>query len=334
LTLTVAAWAGLARGAVIGLERVVVSGEEYVRVGEWAEKDDLKMVWRKKEDPILVSNKTVSIRLACDSHRAQINGVNVSLCLPVVNRSGVPWIAMADVEKTLEPTLFPQKTAARVRTICLDPGHGGSDPGESTGENHEKKYTLLLAQAVAKALQAEGFKVVLTRTNDVYVDLKERPARAARAGADLFVSLHYNSGGPSLRGVEVHCLAPEGMNSSNAGAGTGNYPAYPGNAKDDRNVLLAYLMQKSLTKSLGLDDLSVKRGHLEVLREATMPAILIEGGFMSNPQEAKKIYDSDFRQRMARSIADGILAYKNATEEAEVSALRAPVGAARGQGRN
>jgi N-acetylmuramoyl-L-alanine amidase len=322
--MVLAAWAGpaLAGGAVNGLERIVVSGAEYVRVSEWAEKDDLKMVWRKKDEPILVTNQSASLRLTPNALKAQINGVNVSLSLPVLNRNGVPWISLADAQKILQPILFPQKTPERLHTICLDPGHGGIAPGTRDGDHLEKQYTLLLALAVEKLLQAEGFKVVLTRTNDVFVDLPPRPALAAKAGADLFVSLHYNSGIPSLRGVEVHCMAPAGMKSSNGGSGIGSEVFNPGNVFDDRNILLAYEVLKSITTSLPLVDIGVKHSHLAVLKDARMPAILIEGGFMSDPQDAKNIYDADFRQRMARSIVDGILAYKKAVQEADVSSLK------------
>jgi N-acetylmuramoyl-L-alanine amidase len=329
-----AAWAAPAATGVIGLERIAISGAEYVRVGDWADKDDLKMVWRKKEEPILLTNQSSSVRLTPESLKAQINGVNVSLSLPVITRNGIPWISLADLQKTLQPILFPQKSPARVRTICLDPGHGGRDTGARDGEHSEKQYTLLLALAVEKLLQAGGFKVVLTRTNDVYVDLPARPALAEKAGADLFVSLHYNSGVPSLHGVEVHCMAPAGMKSSNGGSGTGGDAASPGNASDDRNILLAYEVLKSITTSLPLDDIEVKHSHLAVLREARMPAILMEPGFMSDPQDAKNIYDSDFRQRMARSIVDGILAYKKAVEETEIGSLRLPPRPAPAQGRN
>src|SRR5208282_2777872 len=106
------------------------------------------------------------------------------------------------------------------------------------------------------------------------------------------------------------CLAPPGMNSSDEGGGSANHPAEPGNAQDERNVLLAYFVQKSITGGLPLDDLGLKRSHFEVLRLARVPAILIEGGFLSNPQDAKNIYDHAFRKRMARAIADGIIAYK------------------------
>jgi N-acetylmuramoyl-L-alanine amidase len=316
--LLLAVWAGPALAGANGLQRVPVSGADYVRVGEWAERNSLTMVWRKADDFVVVSNSASGLRLETDSRSArksQIGGVPVWLSLPAIQRGGVPWISLADVETTLQPVLFPQKSRARVQTVCLDPGHGGSDTGEVAGGNYEKKYNLLLALAVEKLLQAEGFKVVLTRTNDVYVDLAERPAIAAKAGADLFVSLHYNSGPSALRGVEVHCLPPAGMKSSNAGGGRGGDPAYPGNAQDSRNILLAYQVLKSISTALPIEVIGVKREHYKVLREAHMPAILIEGGFMTDPQDAKRIYDADFRQRMARSIADGILAYKKAVEE-------------------
>jgi N-acetylmuramoyl-L-alanine amidase len=337
LILTLAARPGPARAAVNGLERVVVSGAEYVRLGEWAEKNDLTIVSRKADDAIVMTNRYANLRLETDSRNArksQIGGVPVWLSLPVIQRGGAAWVSLPDVQTTLETVLFPKKSAAKVRTICLDPGHGGKDKGEIAGDNYEKKYTLLLALSLEKLLEADGFKVVLTRTNDIYVDLKERPALAARAGADLFISLHYNSGPASVHGVEVHCLPPPGMKSSNSGGGLGDEPAYPGNAEDAHNILLAYHVLKSITSTLPLEVIGVKREHYMVLKEARMPAILIEGGFMTDAQDAKNIYDAEFRQRMARSIADGILAYKKAVEEADVSALGATGRGSRGQGRN
>jgi N-acetylmuramoyl-L-alanine amidase len=315
--LLLAALAGTASGGINRLQRTSISGADYVRVGEWAEDAGLTMLWNKREESIELTSQSASVRLATDSRNArksQICGVNVWLSLPVVLRGGAPWISLADVQSTLQPVLFPQKSHALVQTICLDPGHGGVDKGEIAGDNFEKKYTLLLAQAAEKLLRADGFKVILTRTNDIYVDLPDRPARAARAGADLFVSLHYNSGPPSLHGIEVHCLPPAGMKSSNSGGGRGGDPAYPGNALDGRNILLAYEVLKSI-RALPLEDIGVKREHYMVLKEARMPAILIEGGFMTDPQDAKKIYDPEFRQRMARSVVNGIFAYKKAVEE-------------------
>jgi N-acetylmuramoyl-L-alanine amidase len=101
------------------------------------------------------------------------------------------------VRSTIEPLVSPHKSEARVQTICLDPGHGGKDGGKAQGHNYEKKYTLLLARETADLLQEQGFKVVMTRSNDEAVELLERPQIASRRGADVFVSLHYNAAEPA-----------------------------------------------------------------------------------------------------------------------------------------
>jgi N-acetylmuramoyl-L-alanine amidase len=297
------------------LEPVTVSGHDYVRLAEWGQSAGCSMKWNKRDGQIEVSGPSTRLHFSIDSRRAEIAGVAVWLSLPVVNRNGVPLMALADVRSTIEPVVAPRKSAARVQTVCLDPGHGGKDAGNAQGFNYEKKYTLLLAQETAGLLRKEGFKVVLTRTNDEAVELSDRTESASRQSADLFVSLHYNAAETSLHGVEVFCLAPPGMNSSDQGGGTASHPIETGNAQDDHNVLLAYLMQKSITHSLPLEDLGLKRSRFEVLRLAHIPAILIEGGFMSNPQDAKNIYDAAFRKRMARAILEGIVAYKRAVAQ-------------------
>lgn len=302
-----------APAALRNLERVTVSGSEYVRLAEWAESAGCALKWDKKGSEIEVSGPSARLAFSIDSRRAEICGVSVWLCLPVVNRSGVPWISLANINSTLEPVIAPRKTEARLKTICLDPGHGGVDTGKAQGRNYEKKYTLLLARETASLLEERGFHVVMTRSNDAAVDLSERPELAVRDRADVFVSLHYNAAEASVHGVEVFCLAPAGMNSSDAGGGkSSSYPAEAGNTHDARNVLLAYQVQKSIVHHLPLEDLGLKRSHFEVLRLAHMPAILVEGGFLSNPAEAKDIYDAGFRKRMASAIVDGIVAYKEA----------------------
>lgn len=294
------------------LERVTISGNEFVRLAEWGELTGCIMKWNKRDGEVDVSGPPGRLNFSIDSRRAEISGVSVWLGLPVVNRNGVPLISLADARSTIEPVLSPHKAEARVRTICLDPGHGGKDAGKTVGHNYEKTYTLLLARETAALLKERGFKVFLTRTNDEMVELPDRPELASRRGADLFVSLHYNAADPSVHGVEVFCLSPVGVNSSDEGGGTSFHPSEIGNAQDDRNVLLAYEMQKNITRSLPLEDLGLKRSRFEVLRLARMPAILIEGGFLSNPEDAKNIYDAAIRKRMARAIVEGIVAYKRA----------------------
>jgi N-acetylmuramoyl-L-alanine amidase len=310
-----AALAAEARVSFQNLNRTVVSGNEYIRLEDWARGAGFSMKWAKSQGTITLTNPSARLDLTVDSRRAEICGVNVWLSLPVVNRNGTLLLAVVDAGTTLEPILFPQKSDARLKTICLDPGHGGKDKGEIDGRHYEKKYALLLAREVAGLLKREGLQVLLTRDSDASVDLPDRCLMARRRGADLFVSLHYNSAPEhDVRGLEVYCLAPAGMNSSNEGGGKAPRPREAGNAHDGQNALLAYEMLKAITAGVPLEDRGMKRYHFEVLREACMPAILIEGGFMSNPADAKNIYDTAFRKRMARAIADGILAYKRTVE--------------------
>jgi N-acetylmuramoyl-L-alanine amidase len=308
---------GAVRAGVKNLEHVTVSGSDFIRVAEWAESAGLTMKWNQRDQEITLSGPAPSLEVTIDSRKAQIGGVAVWLSLPVVNRGGVALISEADVRTTLEPVLFPRKSGARIKTICLDPGHGGKDTGEADHHNYEKEYTLLLALQVESLLKADGFNVIMTRATDKAVELSERPLIASREGADMFVSMHYNSADTDIGGVSVYCLTPAGLNSSDVGGGKSPQPAEPGNAQDERNALLAYEVQKHIIHGLPLDDRGVKRSRFEVLREARMPAILIEGGFMSQPSDARNIYDPVFRKRMARAIADGIVACKHAVEKQE-----------------
>jgi N-acetylmuramoyl-L-alanine amidase len=100
-------------------------------------------------------------------------------------------------------------------------------------------------------------------------------------------------------------------NSRGEGANTGSYP---GNRFDSKNMLLAYQVQKTLLKNLATEDRGVRRARYAVLRTAEMPAILIEGGFMSNKAEAKKIYDAGYRRQMAQAITEGVMNYKRLVE--------------------
>src|SRR5204862_1001175 len=117
------------------------------------------------------------------------------------------------IDDTLNEILSPPSNAPgiKLKTICLDPGHGGNDPGNQAGPYEEQKYTLLLAQEVRELLRAAGFNVVLTRTGDTRVERSSRPAIAKVRKADLFVSIHFNStetARDEVKGVEVYALTP------------------------------------------------------------------------------------------------------------------------------
>ena len=203
-----------------------------------------------------------------------------------------------------------------IRTICLDPGHGGKDTGNRVGWHYEKIYTLALAAELRDQLRKAGFNVILTRTRDTYVELPDRPALANRRGADLFVSLHFNAtptGKNEVEGPQTYCITPVGASSTDAQGEGSNHGPTPANRDEDESLLLAYQIQKSLVGNLDADDRGVRRARFAVLRDARMPAILIEGGYMTHPFESRKIYSAAYRRQMAQAIVKGILAYQKMT---------------------
>jgi N-acetylmuramoyl-L-alanine amidase len=292
----------------------------YVPLTEWARANVFTVRWLERDKTVELSGHgsrlTFNVDSRSDARKAQINGVQVWLAFPVLYQNGRALISQIDLAETLGPVLSPPvaSRSGGIKTICLDPGHGGRDPGNRAGSNEEKKYTLLLSQETSAQLKAAGFNVILTRSSDTFVDLPARPEVARKRNADLFVSLHFNSteeGRNEVRGTEIFCLTPAGATSTNA-RGEGDTRWVGGNRNDEKNLALAYQMQKSYTKILDVEDRGVKRARFQVLREATVPAILIEGGFMSHPTEGKKIYDPAYRKQMARAIVEGIVAYKKA----------------------
>jgi len=312
-----AASRGGATSSGAALPQIELYGRQCVELPAWARRQGLAYSLNRETGQIVLSRKGVRLEFAVDSRRSVINGIVAWLSVPIIPNSQKTYISSLDLRSTIQPLLNPARSKNRVRTVVLDPGHGGKDPGLVVRRDAEKRQTLLLAQEVRNLLQEAGLKVVMTRKSDVYVDFPERTSIAKAARADLFVSLHYNGAGTAgreVRGVETYCETPAGAQSTNVQGDPSVTKYVPGNATDDRNILLAYQVQKSLVRSLGMEDRGVRRARFAVLREATMPAVLVEGGFLTDPDEAKGIRNQDHRQELAQAIVDGILAYKRLVE--------------------
>ena len=268
---------------------------------------------------------SAQLELEADSRDILLNGVKHWLSAPVLATRGKLWIAEIDVMKTLDPVLQPvrlRKPGASVRTIMLDPGHGGGDRGTRGRSSFEKVMTLDVAKRVERDLAGSGLRVILTRTADTTVALEDRVQFAQAKGADLYVSIHFNSGGGSAEGIETYCTPPAGAsstanfsgNSVDRDTGGRDSTAVANNRFDDQNVWLAHSVQKSLLQATRAMDRGVRRARFYVLRYATCPSILIEAGFLSNPAEEQRILRSEYRELLAKSIADGILTYKKTLE--------------------
>jgi N-acetylmuramoyl-L-alanine amidase len=295
-----------------------INGQNYVSITTWARANGLKSFWLKHGDEIVATDRTNRLVFDVNSHYAEINGVQVALSFPVANDKGTVLVAQFDLDTTVRPLLFPGRyvTPKVLKTICLDPGHGGKDTGNHTFWHSEKTYTLALASELSDQLKKAGFNVILTRTKDTYVELSDRPALANRRGADLFVSLHFNAtqtGRDQVNGPETYCITPVGASSTNARGEGSNYGSTTANRFEQRSLLFAYQLERSLVQNLGVEDRGVRRARFAVLRDAAMPAILIEGGYMTHPVESKKIYDAAYRRQMAQAIVKGILNYQKLT---------------------
>ena len=218
-----------------------------------------------------------------------------------------------DVEKTLEPLSRGLTVATSPsRVVVIDPGHGGANSGtrSSFDGRREKEFTLDWAKRLAPLLAQQGWQVFLTRTNDVDVSLPGRVAFAETYHADLFLSLHFNSAGEGREqaGLESYCLTPAGLPSNlTRGYDDDRRLVFPNNSYDADNLRYAVRVQRSLLEVNGHNDRGVRRARfLGVLRGQQRPAVLIEGGYLSNPQEAKRIADPSYRQKLAEAVAKAL----------------------------
>lgn len=242
-----------------------------------------------------------------------LNGVKVHLCYAPSRWQGRPIISQSDFLHVIEPVLrrksLPRQT---VRRIVLDPGHGGRDPGAQASGMAEKDLVLAIAREVDKQLSAAGFTVLLTRNSDQFVSLTSRSAFLARAKADLFVSIHANAVGThSVHGVETFVLTPHGTPSS-----YGTSPRDGGRAAGDahapQSMRLGYEIQRRLVAETGARDRGVRRANFAVLRATAAPAVLVETGFVTNPQERARLANAAYQLRIARALAQGVARYAQA----------------------
>jgi len=253
------------------------------------------------------------LSIAAGSRAARWNGLEIQLGFAPRAVGGELLVHALDVRKNFLPLLDNAPAPAGTnRVIVLDPGHGGGNTGAKNVWNgaDEKEFTLDWALRVAELLEARGWIVFLTRTNDMEVPLAERVAFAEQHGADLFVSLHFNSSYPRREeaGLETYCLTPTGM-PSNLTRGYDDDPSqvFPNNAFDAQNFQYALRLHRALLQANGNQDRGVRRARfLGVLRGQNRPAVLLEGGYLSNPQEARRIADPRYRQALAEAVAGAI----------------------------
>ena len=191
------------------------------------------------------------------------------------------------------------------RSIFLDPGHGGSDSGAVSGGVREKDLTLSVYNKVSSKLASLGYTVLTSRNSDKDVDLVDRAEQANNANADMLLSIHFNAGGRGIaRGIETYYYQAIADRVPKINKENHNNPE-----RLERSRKLANKVQQNLLYQTGANDRGVKRASFTVLRETSIPSILVELGFIDNPEERNKIKTNEYQERLANGIVDGIVEY-------------------------
>jgi N-acetylmuramoyl-L-alanine amidase len=249
------------------------------------------------------------------SRETKINGARSWLCFPVIEQDGKYLVSRTDVAKTIEPLVRPHRVAnaGKVQTVVLDPGHGGYDRGQVSRYGYEKDFALDVARKVRPLLQAKGLRVIMTREGDYFVPLEVRAQMANAARDSIFVSIHFNATNddPNATGFEIFSFTPRGAPStSDSAVAPSALSTQPGSAVDAQSTALAACIYHSLLGHLPEYDRGIKRARFAVLRLTKVPAVLIEGGFLTEQGECKLIAQKDWRARLAHAISVGIESYQ------------------------
>lgn len=292
---------------------VTLDGQEYVTVKGIKEFYKFTAVERSGATVALRSARLV-LRLRSGSQEMYVNGVKFMLSLPVTSQGNDVLVSRIDLSKLIDPVLRPSHIAKGppFTTVVVDPGHGGHDSGARGVFGNEETYTLDTSMRLARLLQARGLKVLMTRTRDSYPSLPQRVAAANAAPSSIFVSVHFNSGGSNAQGVETYALAPQGTNRSRKEDNENDAVRFRGNSRDSENIALATAVHASMLYQLKAVDRGVLRDRWFLLKGIQTPGILVEGGFITSPAECAKIHTPQYRERLAGSIAAGIMNYRNA----------------------
>src|SRR6266516_1425101 len=249
------------------------------------------------------------------SRETMINGARSWLCFPLIEQGGKYLVSRTDVAKTIEPLVRPHRVAnvGKVETIVLDPGHGGYDKGQVSRYGYEKDFVLDAARKLRPLLQAKGLRVMMTREGDYFVPLEVRAQIANAARNSIFVSIHFNgtNDNPNATGFEIFSFTPRGAPStSDSAVASSSFSMQPGSEVDAQSMALSACIYHSVLGHIPEYDRGIKRARFAVLRLTKVPAVLIEGGFLTERGEGRLISNKDWRGKLAAAIGVGIENYR------------------------
>ena len=305
---------GMLHAATNGWDVIKIGGRDYVSV------DSIKKFYSftkltKNGNDVVLENPKVEMKLKVGGNECLMNNVKFIFSNSVTTSGNQVYVSRTDLAKLIDPVLRPNfiENAGDFRTVIIDAGHGGKDPGATNPLGAEANYNLSLAKRLKSLLEAKGFKVKMIRDSDRYYSLQERVniANSVTENA-IFLSLHFNSGGRSARGIETFTLSPPGVSHYGTGLKASDALTKTGNEHDSANIALATALHGSVLRRLGTNtfDRGIKRARFSVLSGVKHPAVLFEGGFMSHPYEARLIANESFQAAIAAGMVDAIARYR------------------------
>lgn len=296
---------------------------------------DVKKLLQFEGTPVqslrLAKLKNGTARLELELNEARSYKVNV-LYDPyrlVIEVSGAKMLPQGHSLQSAAGGSLVEQLGLSVKTVVVDAGHGGADPGAVSNGIKESAYTLEIAKLVGKRLEREGFKVIYTRESDKKLSLEDRTTLANERKADIFISIHVNSNAnKSVSGLETYYLDAARSDAAALVAARENavdvkdtsdlqfiLSDLTRNSKRDESRDLAGVVLKSTVNRLQKSGFSVRSNGVRsapffVLMGARMPAFLVEVGYISNAKEAESLKNKKYREKLAEGIAEGLIEYR------------------------
>src|SRR5213596_4055657 len=295
---------------------IKVSGQDYLSVDNVSRFYGLPAGIAASGEKVEFEAAKNPLEFVSGSREVMINGARSWLCFPAIEQNGKLLVSRTDVAKTIEPLVRPHRVpnVGKVQTIVVDPGHGGYDKGQVSRYGYEKDFALDVARKLRPLLLAKGLRVIMTREGDYFVPLEVRAQIANAARDSIFVSIHFNASNDdrNATGFEIFSFTPRGAPStSDSAVRSSSFNMQPGSEVDAQSMALSACIYHSLLGHIPEYDRGIKRARFAVLRLTKVPAVLIEGGFLTERGESRLISNKDWRGKLAAAIGVGIESYRS-----------------------
>ena len=223
------------------------------------------------------------------------------------------WLQVTAVPRSLTRLELPPPRTGPFAIVVIDAGHGGQDSGTIKNGLMEKDLTLDVARRVERLVRQYGLVPVLTRANDTYISLQDRAAIANSQAESVFVSIHFDEGGRSAAtGIETYYAAHRISIPERVAAWLPFLQKTSSEPPNLESQSLATFIQESVVVHTQATSRGTRPQQFYVIANVRHPAVLVEGGFLTNKDDVAKLTNADYRDEMAAGIAQGILQYRDA----------------------